>query len=191
METLSHIQYTLVSTNTRGLSKFVRITVFVLTRVYGLSRANFIRQTLLYVMLHCTLNLCYLGFDNEVSPYYLRLADGLLNLDREKSSSDTSSWLRRTERTSTPSQDQIRTNSLRKQACQGRRMDFSFESGLSSKMQQQLDEMLQQSADLISSLNQKQGRDEHDQEQGVGEDLDKISKILMTIGAAIKTNESS
>ena len=65
--------------------------------------------------------------------------------------------------------------------------------GLSGRMQQQFDEMLQQSAELIASLNQKQGRDELDQEQGagLGEELNKISKILMTIGAAIKTNESS
>ena len=126
-----------------------------------------------------------LGCDNEVSPYYLRLADGILSLDRDKSS--------RTERNSALSQDMIRMNILRQQAYQGemrRRMECSYEAGLGGRIQQQLDEMLQQSAELISCLSKKQGREEHE-EQGVGEELNMINKILLRIGAAIKNNESS
>ena len=137
-------------------------------------------SSLLFGVCHCAILIltCYLGCDSEVSPYYLRLADGILNLDRDKSILEMS---RRTERNSEFSQDLIRMNIMKKHV------------GLSGRMQQQFDEMLQQSAELIASLNQKQGRDELDQEQGVGlgEELNKISKILMTIGAAIKTNESS
>ena len=125
-------------------------------------------------------SLYIIGYDEEVSPYYLRLADGILNFDKDIDSYDKN-WIRRTDRDMPP--DMMRMHMLRQQAYQDemrRRME--------SPTQQQLDELLQQSAELINSLIQKQGKEDHLSGE---EELDKISKILSSIGTTIKSNDSN
>lgn len=130
----------------------------------------------------------FIGCDDEVSPYYLRLADGILSLDKDTDSYDKD-WIRRTDRDMPP--DMIRTHMLRQQAFQDemrRKMGPPPDSPSSSRVQQQLDDMLQQSAELINSLIQKQGKEDH---MSGEEELDKINTILMSIGTTIKSNDSN
>ena len=87
--------------------------------------------------------------------------------------------------------DMIRTHMLRQQAFQDemrRKMGPPPDSPSSSRVQQQLDDMLQQSAELINSLIQKQGKEDH---MSGEEELDKINTILMSIGTTIKSNDSN
>ena len=87
--------------------------------------------------------------------------------------------------------DVFRMHMLRQQAYQDEmrhRTELPLDSSSSGRVQQQLDDMLQQSAELINSLIQKQGKEDN---MSGEEELDKINKILMSIGTTIKTNDSN
>ena len=81
----------------------------------------------------------------------------------------------------------IKMEIMKQQAFQSEMRRMMEEPPPARNCQQQLDDMLQQSALLITRLSQRQEQEETG--PGLGEELDKINKILSAIGGNLNLDE--